>query len=198
MVALNDYIFDQNYEMVIERVRMKPEEARNSDVNGVTPLHWLAFFRAPLYVIEAVCESYPDALYALNSNGNTPLDVAIHRSTADVVEFLRRSCLCLHRLHVRRTPNEEFTQMRGLSTAELSREIKQLHAENYQLFHMKKAVSQKVSELEYSCSEQQEKVLKIQRMLQTKDFKNDDFRLIDLQRGQPTEMVLFKGINAGY
>ena len=89
MTTLNQYILDKNYDSAIKRARSHPKEAHESDENGITALHWLTFDDAPLEVVRVVYESFPGALYTLNKNGNTPLDIALECASSEIVYFLQ-------------------------------------------------------------------------------------------------------------
>mmetsp|Transcript_48543 Transcript_48543/g.58575 ORF Transcript_48543/g.58575 Transcript_48543/m.58575 type:complete len:227 (+) Transcript_48543:71-751(+) len=201
MANLNDYIIDKNYEMVIERVRMNPDEAKSTNANGITPLHWLAFDNAPLESIEAVYKSYPDALHSLNKNGNTPFDVAIQCSSPDVVDFLRNPSL--YSLNMSGVANIEITplrDLRDLSNIELAHEIQNLLNTREQLFSIKTVVCQKNLELEYLCNEQQEHIFRMQETQQASYYENDNYKPLELKNSTDRErdVLLFRQINAGY
>jgi len=87
---LYDYAFNSNFTDAIKRAVSHPHEAEYQSDDGNTALHWLAYYNAPLEAVQAVVKAYPGTLQIKDHDGHTPLDIAVHQSSAseDVIEFL--------------------------------------------------------------------------------------------------------------
>lgn len=184
MPTIHDHIIDRNYGFVVERVRTHPEEARSSNKHGITPLHWLAFDNAPLHVVQAVYEAFPDALHAVNRHGNTPLDVAIQCSSEEVIDFLRAPYKCKPLLS---------------SNFDLACKIKKAQEDINQLLRQNKSLNQEVTELKGSCDRQVNTIFSLRFKLEGNNSLKDDFQIYLMNERQSKEREhIIKRINVAY
>lgn len=58
------------------------------DHNGDQPLHLACRYYCTLPIVKLVFDSYPEAIYKMNSNNNTPLDIVLVHNRSDTVSFL--------------------------------------------------------------------------------------------------------------
>lgn len=84
MSTLYDHAFYSRYDEVIERAITSKREIKYQNIDGNTPLHWLAYNNAPLKVIKALTETYRGLLQIKNDDGNTPLDVAVTNNASQI------------------------------------------------------------------------------------------------------------------
>lgn len=82
-MSLLQLVEDRRWEKVIKRVQENPEEARLRNLVGpeggqTTALHEAAMNDAPLDVIEALLQAYPEATEAQDDDGWTPLHTSCY------------------------------------------------------------------------------------------------------------------------
>jgi len=64
--------------------------AAQKNNHGNLPLHYAAHYNAPLEVVKALYDAYPDAALEQNNDQNTPLDLAIaDGASPDVIALLQ-------------------------------------------------------------------------------------------------------------
>jgi hypothetical protein len=72
-------------------VQNNPTKLREKDAyGGFLPLHYAAYYEAPLEVVKLLVEAYDQALQEKDAKGRLPLHIAAHYATMDVVQFLAR------------------------------------------------------------------------------------------------------------
>jgi ankyrin repeat protein len=99
MPPLLELVEGRRWRQVIDRVRRHPEEARlrnwpSADEGGTTALHEAAMNDAPIDVIDALLQAYPDATMALDNDGWTPLHTSCYFDAShEIVERLLQANL---------------------------------------------------------------------------------------------------------
>lgn len=78
---------------LLHHLQSHRHEAAEEEDEGKLPLHYILMHRAPLTVVQALVQVYPEALYCRqSSNGFLPLHVAIATCCdVDVIEYLLKS-----------------------------------------------------------------------------------------------------------
>lgn len=93
-IELYRLVLTRDWDRVIQRLREYPEEAKFLDDFGLSPLHRACFRDAPVHVVEALVEAFPEATTMqdrCNFSGLTPLHAACHYCSVSVVRCLLRS-----------------------------------------------------------------------------------------------------------
>eukprot|EP00550_Attheya_septentrionalis_P008600 CAMPEP_0198295876 /NCGR_PEP_ID=MMETSP1449-20131203/30120_1 /TAXON_ID=420275 /ORGANISM="Attheya septentrionalis, Strain CCMP2084" /LENGTH=253 /DNA_ID=CAMNT_0043996309 /DNA_START=14 /DNA_END=775 /DNA_ORIENTATION=- len=83
---LFDLAIQKSFKRVKERVQTHPYEASYRHPRRWTALHCVVEYGAPIDVIQAVYEAYPEALHATDYQGRTPQEVALFE---DAKQFLK-------------------------------------------------------------------------------------------------------------
>eukprot|EP00978_Attheya_sp_CCMP212_P034371 scaffold143762_cov53-Attheya_sp.AAC.5 len=83
---LFDLAIQKSFKRVKERVQTHPYEASYRHPRRWTALHCVVEYGAPIDVIKAVYEAYPEALHATDYQGRTPHEVAL---SDDAKQFLK-------------------------------------------------------------------------------------------------------------
>mmetsp|Transcript_40432 Transcript_40432/g.47308 ORF Transcript_40432/g.47308 Transcript_40432/m.47308 type:complete len:187 (+) Transcript_40432:19-579(+) len=184
MNMLNYYIDQKDYDSAMERNRTHPEEAKHSNKNGITALHWLVFDKAPLETVQAIYESYPGALHDVNKHGNTPLDIAIYRSSGEVIQFLIKS-----------KEYQRITQ----TNIEVSHEFRKLRGEVDYLRRQKITLTEKLGTIQNSDHNQRIKTAAMQKSNEGKNHFIFDLDLLKMDENKENERLrLIKRINTAH
>lgn len=86
--ALVDLIRDRDWQSVKSHIQSHPWDARYKTSNQSTTLHHACLYRAPYEVCFDILETYPEAVYAQDSQGWTPLHVSLLYNAAEDVCLL--------------------------------------------------------------------------------------------------------------
>jgi len=157
----------RSFPQVLERAQSHPHEASYLHPRGWTTLHCCVEYDAPMDVIQAVYEAFPEALLKVDYRGQTPLDLALSEDCQDYLSRMQK-----RQQEVVDETEEKQCQTRtnsiNTTQATINHNINQQYADDGKKFIMEHVenISKQITNLQTSCKLLEEELNELKKKLE--------------------------------